>query len=35
MHSKDMKARGCKLSAEEIYSMNDSSLKDATVIFGG
>ena len=24
MNSKDMKARGCKLSAEEIYSMNNS-----------
>lgn len=35
MNSKDMKARGCKLSAEEIYSMNNSSLKDAIVIFGG
>ena len=31
MNSKDMKARGCKLSAEEIYSMNNSSLKDAIV----
>ena len=35
MNSKDMKARGCKLSTEEIYSMNNSSLKDAIVIFGG
>ena len=35
MNVKDMKARGCKLSAEEIYSMNNSSLKDAIVIFGG
>ena len=34
MNSKDMKARGCKLSAEEIYSVNKSSLKDAIVIFG-
>ena len=32
MNSKDMKARGCKLSAEEIYSMNNSSLKDAIVV---
>ena len=31
---KEMKARGCKLSAEEIYSVNKSSLKDAIVIFG-
>ncbi len=35
MNSKNMKERGCKLSAEEIYSMNHSSLKDAIVIFGG
>lgn len=35
MNAKDMKARGCKLSTEEIYSMNNSSLKDAIVIFGG
>ena len=34
MHIKEMKARGCKLSAEEIYSVNKSSLKDAIVIFG-
>lgn len=35
MNMRDMKARGCKLSAEEIYSMNNSSLKDAIVVFGG
>ena len=35
MNIRDMKARGCKLSAEDIYSMNNSSLKDAVVIFGG
>ena len=35
MNIKTMKERGCKLSAEEIYSMNQSSLKDAVVIFGG
>lgn len=34
MNIKEMKARGCKLSAEEIYSVNKSSLKDAIVIFG-
>ena len=34
MNSKDMKARGCKLSAEEIYAADRSSLKDAIVIFG-
>ncbi|MDE7122929.1 MAG: S46 family peptidase [Alistipes sp.] len=35
MNIKDMKARGCRLSAEEIYSLDKSSLKDAIVIFGG
>ena len=35
MNIKTMKERGCKLSAEEIYSVNHSSLKDAIVIFGG
>lgn len=35
MNSKDMKAKGCKLSAEDIYSINQSSLKDAIVVFGG
>ena len=35
MNIKNMKERGCKLSAEEIYSLNRSSLKDAVVIFGG
>lgn len=34
MNIKNMKARGCKLSAEEIYSIDRSSLKDAIVIFG-
>lgn len=34
MNIKNMKARGCKLSAEEIYSIDCSSLKDAIVIFG-
>ncbi len=34
MNIKNMKERGCKLSAEEIYSINNSSLKDAIVIFG-
>lgn len=32
MNIRDMKARGCKLSAEDIYSINKSSLKDAVVI---
>ena len=35
MNEKDMKAHGCKLSAEDIYSAEKSSLKDAIVIFGG
>ena len=35
MNSKDMKQHGCKLKAEDIYSAEKSSLKDAIVIFGG
>ena len=35
MNIKAMKERGCKLSAEDIYSIDKSSLKDAVVIFGG
>lgn len=35
MNIRDMKARGCKLTAEEIYNAAGSSLKDAIVIFGG
>ncbi|MBR2367058.1 MAG: S46 family peptidase [Alistipes sp.] len=35
MNSKDMKKHGCKLSADDIYSAEKSSLKDAIVIFGG
>ncbi|NNE55301.1 MAG: serine protease, partial [Flavobacteriales bacterium] len=31
----DMQAMGLKLSAEDIYSINNSSLKDAVVHFGG
>jgi hypothetical protein len=31
----DMHDAGLKLSAEEIYSLNQSSLKDAIVLFGG
>ncbi|MBN2274617.1 MAG: S46 family peptidase, partial [Bacteroidales bacterium] len=30
-----MTSMGLKLSAEDIYSINQSSLKDAVVIFGG
>lgn len=32
---KDMQKRGFKLSAEDIYSVNQASLKDAIVQFGG
>ena len=35
MNEKDMKAHGCKLKAEDIYSAKKSSLKDAIVVFGG
>ncbi len=31
----DMKAKGFKLSAEDIYSINQASLKDAVVMFDG
>ena len=31
----DMQAMGLRLSAEDIYSVNHSSLKDAVVHFGG
>jgi hypothetical protein len=31
----DMQATGMKMSAEDIYSVNNSSLKDAVVLFGG
>ena len=30
-----MAAEGCRLTPEQIYSVNHSSLKDAVVIFGG
>ncbi len=35
LNIKDMKAKGLKLKAEDIYSVNQNSLKDAIVIFGG
>ena len=35
MNIGDMKAKGCQLTAEDIYSVNHGSLKDAIVIFGG
>ncbi len=31
----DLKKQGLKLTPEEIYSVNNSSLKDAIVQFGG
>ena len=35
LNGKDLKAAGCKLSPEEIYSINKTSPKDAIVHFGG
>ncbi len=35
LNEKDMQAMGLKLTAEDIYSVNKSSLKDAIVLFGG
>lgn len=35
LNYEDMQKLGCKLSPEEIYSVNNSSLKDAIVQFGG
>lgn len=34
-NEKEMKARGMKISADDIYSINNASLKDAIVLFGG
>ncbi len=34
MNIQQMKEYGCRLSAEDIYSINHSSLKDAIIIFG-
>jgi hypothetical protein len=34
LNIKKMQEMGCKLSADDIYSINKSSLKDAVVIFG-
>lgn len=31
----DMRTEGLRISAEDIYSINNGSLKDATVLFGG
>lgn len=35
MNSEAMSRLGCRLTAEDIYSINNSSLKDAVVHFGG
>ncbi|MBR3450345.1 MAG: S46 family peptidase [Bacteroidales bacterium] len=35
MNKKDLKDAGCKLTPQEIYAINKSSLKDAIVHFGG
>lgn len=35
LNESDMQSKGLKLSAEDIYSINKSSLKDAVVQFGG
>ncbi len=35
LNIKKMNEMGCKLSADDIYSINKSSLKDAIIIFGG
>jgi hypothetical protein len=35
MNEEDMQSMGLKLSAEDIYSINQSSLKDAVISFGG
>nr|HMU02990.1 S46 family peptidase [Saprospiraceae bacterium] len=35
LNEKEMKSMGMKISAEDIYSVNKGSLKDAIVHFGG
>ena len=35
LNEADMQKMGCKLSADEIYSVNQTSLKDAVILFGG
>jgi hypothetical protein len=35
MNEKEMKKMGCKLSADEIYNVNKTSLKDAVVMLSG
>lgn len=34
LNEADIQSKGCKLSAEDIYSVNKTSLKDAVVLFG-
>lgn len=34
-NEKDMQSKGMRISAEDIYDINNASLKDAIVIFGG
>lgn len=35
LNIKTMQEMGCKLTAEDIYSINNNSIKDAVIIFGG
>ncbi|MEY3344232.1 MAG: hypothetical protein RL090_1916 [Bacteroidota bacterium] len=35
LNESDMKAKGMRISADDIYSVNKSSMKDAVVLFGG
>lgn len=35
LNMQTMQEKGCKLTAEDIYSVNKSSIKDAVIIFGG
>ena len=35
MNESDMQAKGLKLTADDLYSVNSSSLKDAIVSLGG
>ena len=35
LNESEMQSLGCKLTAEQIYSINNSSLKDAIVNMGG
>src|SRR5689334_16888308 len=35
LNESDMQSKGMKVTAEDIYSVNKSSMKDAVVLFGG